>query len=61
MAFKDNIGMTEELHVEMVEEALSPLPPGGVYAVIDVPVTIRWITKDGKFLREDVVEFNGSY
>ena len=60
MAFKDNIGITEELQVEIVEADISlpPMPPGaGVYAFIGQPVTIRWIEQDGKFVREDTLVF----
>jgi hypothetical protein len=59
MAFKDNVGMTEELYAEMVEsDALPPMPPGaGIYVFIGQPVTIRWIEENGKFVREDSVVF----
>ena len=65
MAFKDNIGMTEELKVQLVdtsttEEApLDPLPSTGpgVYAFVGSPVHVRWIKDTGEFVRDETFVF----
>jgi hypothetical protein len=49
MAFKDNIGVTEELKVQMVECAAQQPT---IEAFQDEIVRIRWKDKDGAFTRE---------
>jgi hypothetical protein len=71
MAFKDNVGMTEELSAEMVDTppntwvesikeqitvgSMLEEPHVRCVAFVENPVHIVWITREGKIVGEEVV------
>ena len=55
MAFKDNIGMVEELHTQLVECEYKPDAMSRLIAFASLPVEITWISNNGEILEKQTI------